>query len=41
MMIRLVLSFVLGFAIMGGIISCSETMERHGGSRLGVQHAAS
>jgi hypothetical protein len=28
-MIRHVLAFLLGFAIMGGIISCSETMERH------------
>ncbi len=28
-MIRLVLSFVIGVAIMGGVISCSETMERH------------
>jgi hypothetical protein len=27
--IRLVLAFVLGFAIMGGVISCSESVERH------------
>jgi hypothetical protein len=26
--IRLILSFVLGFALMGGVTSCSETMER-------------
>jgi hypothetical protein len=25
-MIRLVLSFILGFALMGGVISCSEVM---------------